>query len=345
RDGERLLTEVGWTSATASWGEVRKDRNAAGGPLRVDGQTVPGIGTHATSVIEVNVPEGMTRLVGRGGHEDGGANQADGGSIIFSVHTLPPRAAAKAAARQPGPFEPTEAVGSLILPDDLEATLFASEPLLSSPSDIDVDAKGRVWVCEVTNYRGKKDTRPEGDRILVLEDTDGDGQADTQTVFHQGRDVDSALGICVIGEGPGRKVIVSCAPDVLVFHDDDGDLKADRRESLFTKTGTPQHDHSVHAFVVGPDGRLYFNFGNTGRAVHDKDGNPVKDRFGNEVNDKGRPHRQGMVFRCKPDGSDLEVLGHNFRNNYEVAVDSFGSLWQSDNDDDGNKGVRINFVM
>jgi len=243
---------------------------------------------------------------------------------------------AVAAAAEPSP---------LLVPEGLEATLFAAEPLLSSPSDIDVDSRGRVWVCEVLNYRGKKDTRPEGDRILVLEDTDGDGRADAQTVFHQGRDIDSALGICVIGEGPGRKVIVSCAPDVFIFHDDDGDLKADRRESLFTKTGQPQHDHSVHAFVIGPDGRLYFNFGNTGRGVHDRDGKPVIDRFGNAVLDTGKPYRQGMVFRCRPDGTDFEVLGHNFRNNYEVAVDSFGTLWQSDNDDDGNRGVRINWVM
>jgi len=238
-----------------------------------------------------------------------------------------------------------EAASPLALADGLQATLFAAEPLLSSPSDIDVDARGRVWVCEVTNYRGKKDTRPEGDRILVLEDRDGDGKAETQTVFHQGRDVDSALGICVIGEGAGRKVIVSCAPDVFVFHDDDGDLKADRRETLFTKTGQPQHDHSVHAFVVGPDGRWYFNFGNTGHAVHDRHGAPVIDSLGRAVDDSGKPYRQGMVFRCRPDGTDFEVLGHNFRNNYEVAVDSYGSLWQSDNDDDGNKGVRINFVM
>ena len=233
----------------------------------------------------------------------------------------------------------------LVVPAGLEATLFAAEPLLSSPSDIDVDSRGRVWVCEVLNYRGKKETRAEGDRILVLEDTDGDGRADKQTVFHQGRDVDSALGICVIGEGPGRKVIVSCAPDVFIFHDDDGDLMADRHESLFTKIGQPQHDHSVHAFVVGPDGRLYFNFGNTGKGVHDRDGKPVIDRFGNAVLYNGKPYRQGMVFRCRPDGTDFEVLGHNFRNNYEVAVDSFGTLWQSDNDDDGNRGVRINWVM
>ena len=52
-----------------------------------------------------------------------------------------------------------------------------------------------------------------------------------------------------------------------------------------------------------------------------------------------------MVFRCNLDGSDFETLGWNFRNNWEVAVDSFGTMWQSDNDDDGNRGVRINYVM
>ena len=135
------------------------------------------------------------------------------------------------------------------------------------------------------------------------------------------------------------------APNVFVFTDEDGDGKADKKEVLFTKTGQPQHDHSTHAFVFGPDGKLYWNFGNEGHAVHDKNGKPVVDRAGNVVNDNGKPYRQGMVFRCDLDGSNFEALGHNFRNNYEVAVDSFGTLWQSDNDDDGNRGVRINYVM
>ncbi len=52
-----------------------------------------------------------------------------------------------------------------------------------------------------------------------------------------------------------------------------------------------------------------------------------------------------MAFRCNLDFSEMEVLGHNFRNNYELAVDSFGTVWQSDNDDDGNRATRINFVM
>ena len=234
-----------------------------------------------------------------------------------------------------------KAVAGLDAAKGLSVELFSSEPMMLNPTNIDVDHLGRVWVCEVVNYRHNKGKRPPGDRILVLEDTDGDGKADKTTVFYQGNDIDSALGICVLG----KKVIVSCAPNVFIFTDEDGDLKPDRKELLFTKTGTPQHDHSTHAFVFGPDGRLYFNFGNSGRAVHDKDGKPVVDITGKTVVDNGRPYFGGMVFRCEPDGSRFEVLAHNFRNNYEVAVDSFGTLWQSDNDDDGNKSVRINFVM
>jgi hypothetical protein len=85
--------------------------------------------------------------------------------------------------------------------------------------------------------------------------------------------------------------------------------------------------------------------GNYGKQIKRPDGSPVVDRFGFTVDSKGKPFRQGMVFRCNLDGSDFEVLANNFRNNYEVCVDSFGRMWQSDNDDDGNKGVRINYVM
>ncbi len=227
--------------------------------------------------------------------------------------------------------------------EGLETTLFAAEPMLVNPCDMDVDARGRVWITEGANYRkwAKPPVRPEGDRIVILEDTDGDGVADKQTVFYQGQDVNAALGICVLG----NKVIVSCAPNVFVLTDEDGDGKCDKKELLFTGIKGVQHDHAVHAFVFGPDGKLYFNFGNAGETIKDKDGKPIIDLEGNEVNAKGKPYRQGMVFRCNPDGSEFEVLAHNFRNNYEVAVDSFGTLWQSDNDDDGNKGVRINYVI
>ena len=157
------------------------------------------------------------------------------------------------------------AVAGLDVAKGLEATLFASEPDITSLTNLDIDARGRVWVCEVVNYRKNLGRRKAGDRILILEDTDGDGRSDRQKVFYQGRDVDSAMGICVLG----NRVIVSCSPNVLVFTDIDGDDKPDRKEILFSKTGQPQHDHSAHSFLFGPDGKMYWNFGNTGRAVHD----------------------------------------------------------------------------
>ena len=107
--------------------------------------------------------------------------------------------------------------------------------------------------------------------------------------------------------------------------------------------GGKQHDHGMHAFTFGPDGKFYFNFGNEGQTLKDKNNMTLKDKEGREISLKN--YKQGMVFRCNPDMSEIEVLGNNFRNNYEVAVDSYGTMWQSDNDDDGNKGVRINYVM
>jgi len=242
-----------------------------------------------------------------------------------------------------GPQAAQSDTAKLVVAEGLRATLFASEPMMVNPCDMDVDERGRVWITEGANYRkwSNPPLRPEGDRIMVLEDTVGDGLADKSTVFYQGNDVNSALGICVLG----NKVIVSSAPNVFVFTDEDGDGKADKKEILFTGIKGVQHDHAVHAFVFGPDGKLYFNMGNAGEDIRDKDGKPIVDVDGNTVNAKAKPYRQGLVFRCNIDGSEFEVLGHNFRNNYEVCVDSFGTLWQSDNDDDGNRGVRINYVM
>jgi putative membrane-bound dehydrogenase-like protein len=268
----------------------------------------------------------------------------------------------KAPAPHPhGPEIALAEVQRMIPGEGLEVSLFASEPMLVNPADIDIDAQGRVWVCEGANYRSSFQKwgilRAGGDRIVILEDSNHDGSADKQTIFYQDNTVNTALGICVLG----NKVIVSSSPYVFVLTDMDGDSKADRRELLFEDTSKGDHDHCLHAFVFGPDGKLYFNFGNEVRELRRPRGGTltlplngpipthesetVVDLAGNPVKGQGKPYRQGMVFRCNLDGSDVETLGWNFRNNYEVAVDSFGTLWQSDNDDDGNRGVRINYVM
>ena len=237
------------------------------------------------------------------------------------------------------------ALSSFEVYDEMEVSLFAAEPMLVNPTNMAVDEKGRIWVCEATNYRlfrnKQYDEKQEGDRILILEDTDGDGKADVRKVFYQGKDVNSALGIAVLG----NQVIVSVSPNVLVFTDEDGDDQPDRKELLFTGIGGEDHDHGVHAFIFGPDGKLYFNFGNNGGQLLDKNGEPVLDQYGQAIQTGGHPYRQGVAFRCNLDGSEVEVLANNFRNPFELCVDAFGTVWQSDNDDDGNQGTRMNYVM
>src|SRR5437763_5927811 len=93
---------------------------------------------------------------------------------------------------------PEETVKSMTIADGLQVELFGAEPMLISPTSIDVDHLGRVWVCEAVNYRRKNFGRPilreEGDRIVILTDKDGDGKADESTVFYQGKDLIAPLG-------------------------------------------------------------------------------------------------------------------------------------------------------
>jgi putative membrane-bound dehydrogenase-like protein len=344
--GEKKLTELKWKSATSDWGNVHVNKNAGGKPLKINGKPVEyGIGTHANSVIAFDLPEGVTRFKARAGLDNGGTDQGDGGatSVEFLVYTQAPPAIVRSSGggKPSGGLDADKAVAALDVAEGLECTLFSSEPEISNITSIDIDHLGRVWACEVKNYRKWAGSRPEGDRILVLEDTNGDGKSDKTTVFYQGKDIDSAHGICVLG----NRVLISANESVFIHYDDNGDLKSDRQEVMFTGVSGKQHDHGIHAMQFGPDGKLYFNFGNSGNQIKDKSGKQIVDAAGNEVKANRKPYQEGMVFRCNLDGSEFETLGWNFRNNWEVTTDSFGTIWQSDNDDDGNKGVRINYVM
>ncbi|MEX0883906.1 MAG: PVC-type heme-binding CxxCH protein, partial [Cyclobacteriaceae bacterium] len=133
----------------------------------------------------------------------------------------------------------------------------------------------------------------------------------------------------------------------------------DNKEVFLTGFGGLDHDHGLHAVVAGPDGKYYFNAGNAGpHIVTDKSGwtlrsgsiynggSPhMKDNKPGMVSDDGKMWVGGIALRINPDGTGMKVLGHNFRNSYELALDSYGNLWQNDNDDDGNKGVRVSWLM
>jgi putative membrane-bound dehydrogenase-like protein len=276
------------------------------------------------------------------------------------------------AAQQPAPpappamaTPPADAVPTNLfsLPDDLEVTLWAKAPMLRNPSNMDIDAQGRVWITEAVNYRKLAGKDPEGDRVIILEDTNGDGVADKTSVFVQEPALLAPLGIAVID----NKIIVSCAPDIIVYTDVDRDGKfdarIDKREVLLTGFNGRNHDHSLHSVTFGPDGKFYFNHGNCSAQFTDRSGrtfrigstydpkgsgavpiynwNP-KDLAG-AASDDGHVYTGGFTVRMNPDGTNAEVIGYNYRNSYEQTVTSFGDVFHNDNDDP--PAARTSFLM
>jgi len=235
-------------------------------------------------------------------------------------------------------------------PDGLEVTVWATTPLLYNPTNIEIDQEGRIWVAEGVNYRSHAKRRPEGDRIVVLEDTQGLGRADKSTVFVQETNFIAPLGLAVID----NQIIVSQPPDLIVYTDVNRDGKfdpaVDRREVLLTGFNGRNHDHSLHSLTAGPDGLWYFNQGNTGAQFTDRSGKTFRigspyshgastaqvadsTKIAGLKSDDGHVWIGGFTARMNPDGTHAEIIGHNYRNSYEQTVNSLGDIYQSDNDD------------
>ncbi len=258
--------------------------------------------------------------------------------------------------------EPTP-VDRFYVADGLEAKVWAEAPMLYNPANMDVDEQGRIWVSEAVNYRSFRNEENvnrwhrQGDRIMVLEDTNGDGTADSSHVFVQDSDLVAPMGISVLD----NRIFVTCSPNVIVYTDVDRDAKFDEavddKEILLTGFGGFDHDHSLHTVKAGADGDLYFTTGNAGpHIVTDKSGWTLRSgssyRGGSPSNmsnvpglisDDGRVYVGGLALRMSDDGTKMRVIGQNFRNPYELTLDSFGNVFQNDNDD--TISCRVTWVM
>jgi putative membrane-bound dehydrogenase-like protein len=255
--------------------------------------------------------------------------------------------AAESSGSAPPVIVPAEMFAA---PDGLEVTVWATTPQLQNPTNIDIDKDGRIWVAEGVNYRGRARRRPEGDRIIVLEDKDGDGKADQSTVFVQETNLVAPLGIAVFD----NKIIVSQPPDMIVYTDVNRDRKfdaaVDKREVLLTGFNGRNHDHSLHSVTAGPDGLWYWNQGNTGAQFTDKSGKTfrvgspydqapgtrqvvISPQIAGQKSDDGHVWIGGFTARMNSDGTGVTIIGHNYRNSYEQTVNSLGDIFQSDNDD------------
>ncbi|MFC4872022.1 PVC-type heme-binding CxxCH protein [Negadavirga shengliensis] len=152
-----------------------------------------------------------------------------------------------------------DALDRLKVPDGYKIELFASEkefPDLANPVQMTFDTKGRLWVACMPSYPHYKPGDPKpNDKIIILEDTDGDGKADKQTVFADGLHL--PIGVEIAPEG----VYVSQGTNLIILRDTDGDDRADTREILLS--GFDDHDthHNISAFVADPSGAIYMGEG------------------------------------------------------------------------------------
>src|SRR5262249_19847598 len=125
--------------------------------------------------------------------------------------------------------EPAESRKHLVTPVQLEPKLFAAEPKIRRPICMNWDERGRLWIAESVDYPNERQPDGKGhDRIVICEDTDGDGVADKFTVFAEGLSIPTGFTFYKGG------VIVVQAPHTLYLKDTDGDGRADVREVLFT---------------------------------------------------------------------------------------------------------------
>ncbi len=335
---------VAWD--TQRHGQLRYDSNINKRPMRMSGQSYStGFGGHAPSEIQIRVPKGAVTITATCGLDDGGARRLGKATEALANFNI---------VNPGGTWRPegdpiTVPVESFALADEnLEVTLWAKSPQLYNPTNMDIDHKGRIWVAEGVNYRRVEGRRPEGDRIIVLEDTNQDGTADKTTVFVQDKDLRTPLGVSVFD----NKIVVPNPPHLVVYTDVNRNLvfdEGDTKENLLSGFNGAQHDHSLHSVTHGPDGRWYFNSGNCGAIFTDNSGKTFNMNgiyrggggeffvdnhlLGGKKSDDGFLWTSGFGVRMNPDGTEAEITGHGFRNSYEHSVNSMGDIFQNDNDD------------
>jgi len=302
-----------------------------------------------------------------------------GGCVTFLLATIValPVHAQHQVASSAGTYEfiaPASNQGELAIKrfqvaSGLKVDLWAAEPMLANPVAFNFDEKGRAYVCEtfrlgagVDDIRGIMDWLDEelacrtvddrlaemkrhlgerfnsytnhSERVQLLEDSNGSGKADRSTIFAEQFNTSlDGIGAGVLARN--GNVWYANIPNLWFLRDTNNDGVADIQKSLHygfgVRVGFLGHDlHGVH---FGPDGKIYFSIGDRG--------SNVKVAAGRNV---GFPDA-GCVFRCEPDGSELEVFAFGLRNPQDLVFDQYGNLFTGDNNSDSGDQARWVYVV
>lgn len=301
-------------------------------PWRVDAQL--GVGPSRSTLGDWKIPKGGKAvfrhqlLAYAGAFDDVAINEAwkaYAGVRSESVLWNLARSEAKKAAFLTG----EQAIAKMTVPDGFEVKLFASEPAITQPMAFCWDDRGRLWVAENRDYETRKTGfSASGDsRILILEDTDGDGDMDTRKVFLEGIPFPAAMAWGFGG------LWLGAPPNLLFVPDRDNDDKADHDiEVRLTGWGIQDRHETLNSFTWGPDGWLY---GCQGFATRSNVGKPAD---GGKIYHAGEPFPEnpavqdpqyidGGVWRYHPTKDRFEILAHGFSNPWGLDFDDHGQMF------------------
>ena len=243
-------------------------------------------------------------------------------------------------------------------------------PHVENPASLDMDPHGRIFVSEANRFwfgvpdlrraremiRGDFRSRTTADRLALydahadkrdrawyeqtpdrlirLEDTDGNFVADKRTLFSDAFDKPlDGIGFSILAER--NATYFTCIPALRKLTDTDDDGVADTMNNIVEGFGVRVSfiGHDLHGIIRGPDGRLYFSIGDRGYYVETEDGK-IHEASG-----------RGAVFRCDSDGTNFEVYAMGLRNPQELAFDDNGNLFTFDNTGDIGDKARVVYVL
>ena len=269
----------------------------------------------------------------------------------------------------PASAEAANVLKNIQPPAGMKVDLWAAEPMLANPVALSIDERGRVFVAEthrlgssvldIRNYmflldddlasRSVEDRLAmchkhfgaqfdelgkEEDVIRLLEDRDHHGYADFNSIYAGGfSKPEDGIAAGVLARHD--QVWATIIPNLWSFQgtDDKGVAKSQKSLSYGYGIRFGYTGHDMHGLIMGPDGRLYFSIGDRAASVVTKEGKHI-DNF-----------NSGAVFRCDPDGANLELVHTGLRNPQELAFDDFGNLFTGDNDFDYGDTERLVYVV
>ncbi|WP_419580925.1 PVC-type heme-binding CxxCH protein [Stieleria magnilauensis] len=209
-------------------------------------------------------------------------------------------------------LEAQQAADAMQVPDGFRVAVGAAEPDVQQPIAMALDDRGRVWIAEAYEYPIRAEGDVGRDRILIFEDTDGDGSLDSRKVFAEGLNLVSGLEVGFGG------VWVGAAPYLMFIPDKDGDDVPDAEPQILLDGWGYQDTHeTLNAFIWGPDGWLY---GCHGVFTHSRVGKPG-------TPDEQRTPINCGVWRYHPTRHEFEVFAHGTSNPWGVDFNDHGQAF------------------